>query len=139
MLQHRIPLLVDGDAIATMIRIPRSSGWSGMLRHEIAPAHQVVGGRTEAKEPVDEATAAVPQFPEERDGLQPTKRLLNELALAVTQTVAGVPRRACVDRTATVAKRVRHDMRRDAHPSHGADPRARIVRLVRSHRDPARR
>src|SRR4030095_4958584 len=91
------PLFVDGDAFIAMIGIPSALSASRPLRDEIAPAHQIVGGRAEAKQPIDETAASVAQFAEECDGLQPAKRLLNELPLSMTEAIAGVSRGARVD------------------------------------------
>ena len=110
-----------------------------MLRNEIAPAHQVVRGGTEAKQPIDEAPAAVAQLAEQRDGLQPAERLLNQLPLAMTESIAGVSGRARVDRAAAVPEFVLGDVRRDAHPSDGGDPSARVVRFVGGDREAPRR
>src|SRR6476619_5058996 len=96
-LQHPISLLVDGDAFIAMIGIHRSPSSSGPLRHEIAPAHQVIGGGPEAKLPVDEASAAVAEFPEEPHGLQPPEGLLDQLPLALAQGVARMARRTAID------------------------------------------
>src|SRR5436190_11243606 len=98
--------LVDGDAGTTMIRIHRSRRSSDRLRDEIAPAHEIVGRGAETKQPIDEASATVPKLAEERDGLQPAKRLLNEFALTVTPAVTRVSRGAGVDRAAAVAELV---------------------------------
>src|SRR5688572_17950494 len=98
MVQHLFPFRVDGHAVVTMIRIHRSPRSSRLLRDEIAPAHQVVRGGPEAKEPIDEASAAVPQFAKQRDGLQPPEGLLNELAFPVTRSVSHVAGGAGIDR-----------------------------------------
>src|SRR5262245_52349186 len=99
----------------TMSHVHRSPRSLRRLRGEIAPTHQVVGGRSEAKQPIDERSAAVAQLPQERDGLQPAKRLLHEFPFAMTQTVARVSCRARIDRAAAVAEFVLRDMRRDVH------------------------
>src|SRR5579862_6157658 len=110
-----------------MTGIHRSPSSSRALRHEIAPAHEVVGGGAEAKQPVDQSSATVPQFAKQRDGLQPAEGLLNELALAMTEPIPDVSGRARVDGGATVPEFVLGDMRRDVHLSDGGDPGARVV------------
>ena len=98
--QHPTPFFNDGDAFISMIEIYRSPSSSRPLRNEIAPAHQIVGGRPEAKHPVDEASATVAEFAEERDGLQPAEGLLDQLPLALTQGIARMPRGATINRAA---------------------------------------
>src|SRR6476659_3671436 len=124
MVQHQMSALVEGDAVTTIMRIHCSSRWSSLLRDEIAPAHEVVGRGAETKQPIDEASATVSQLAEERDGLQPAKRLHNEFALAMTPAVSGVSRGAGIDCAATVAELVLGDMWRDPHPSDSGHPGA---------------
>ena len=128
--QYPVSFVVDGDAFIAVIGIPSASSTSRPLRDQIAPAHQVVGGGTEAKQPVDEPSAAVAQFAEERDRLQPTERLLNELPLSMTEPIAGVSGRARVDRAAAVPEFVLGHVRRDAQASNGRDPGTRVVGFV---------
>ena len=90
-----------------MIGIYRSPSRLRSLRDEVAPAHQIVGGGAEAKQPIDETPTAVSQLAEERDGLQPAERLLNELALTMTEPVAPVSGRPTVDRTACGSPKLR--------------------------------
>ena len=80
----------------------------------------------------------MPQRAKERDGLQPAEGLFHELALPMTEAVSRMSCRPGIDRAATVAELVRHDMRRDAHLAHGGHSSARVVRLVGGHRDPPR-
>ena len=87
-----------------MIPMVRSRSASGSLRDQIAPADQVVGRCAEGEDPIDEASTAVSQFAEARDGLQPAKRLLNQLALAMTDPIPGVSGRARVDGAAAVTE-----------------------------------
>src|SRR6266542_1887219 len=112
--QRSISLFVDGDAFIAMIGIHRSLSSSRPLRHEIAPAHQVVGGGAEAKQPVDEMSAAVAELAEEPDGLHPAEGLLDQFPLALTQGIARMTSRAAIDRAATESGVLR-DVRRDAH------------------------
>src|SRR6266545_4693552 len=102
--QHSNSFFVEGDALIAMIGIHRLPSSSGALCHEIAPPHQVVGRRAEAKQPVDEASAPMPQFAEEGDGLQPAEGLLDQLSLALTQRVARMTRGAAVDGTAPIGR-----------------------------------
>src|SRR5437773_7003145 len=100
-----------------MMRMYRSPGRSGPLCHESAPAHQVVGRRAEGEEPIDESSAAMTEFAQQSDRLQPTERLLNELPLAMTVPIARVSSRARVDRAAAIPEFVLGDVWRDVHPS----------------------
>src|ERR1700726_180692 len=99
--QHPMSLLVDGDVFIAMIGIHRSLSSLRPLRHEIAPAHQVVGGGAEAKQPIDEAATAVTKFAEEPDGLHPAEGLLDQLPLALAQGIARMARGPAIDRAAT--------------------------------------
>ena len=77
--------------------------WSSRgLRHEITPAHQVVGRGAEGKDPVDEAAAAVAKFPKQPDGLHPAEGLLDQLPLALTEPIPDVSGGAAIDRAAAV-------------------------------------
>ena len=134
--QHPMPFFNDGDAFISMIEIYLAPSSSRPSRDEIAPAHQVVGGRTKAKQPIDEASAAVAEFAEERDGLQPAEGLLDQLPLALTQGIARMTRGATINRAAAEPGVLGH-VRRDAHPAHGPDPGAPVVQLVRGHGDAA--
>src|SRR4051812_37949463 len=122
-------------AFSTMTPIgwcPSSSRGSG---GQVAPAHEVVRGGAEGEDPIDEPAAAVPQLPEQRHGLQPAKRLLNEFPLAMTNAIARMSRRAGVDGAAAIHEFVLRHVRRDAHASDGCDPGTNVVRFVRGHRE----
>ena len=89
-LQHPSSVLVEEGPFIAMIGIHRYSSWSGPLRDEIAPAHQVVRSGAEAKQPIDEAPATMPQFAEEGHSFQPSEGLLHQLALC--DDSVGIPR-----------------------------------------------
>jgi hypothetical protein len=90
-MELQLPILVVVDScVHRDDRHPCGSSASRAWRDEIAPAHQVVGGRAEAKQPVDKTSASVPQFAEERDGLQPAKGLFDQLPLALVDSISGV-------------------------------------------------
>ena len=116
--QYPVSLVVNGEAFIAVIRIPSASSTSRPLRDQIAPAHPVVGGGAEAKQPVDEPSAAVAQLAEERDGLQPPERLLNELPFLMRRSRCGR------------AQFVLGHVRGDAHPWTAATP-ARVSSLGR--------
>src|SRR6187401_2342661 len=130
MVQHLISLAVGGDAVTAMFPMHRSLAVSASLRHEIPPAYQVVRGGAERKLPIDEASAAMPQFAEQRDRLQPAEGLLNELPFLMTAPIPGMSSRPRVDRAAAVSECVLGHVRRDAQASDGRDPGARVVRFV---------
>src|SRR5919204_825185 len=111
--QHLISFLADGDVITMMIWIDRSRPSSGPLCDESPPAHQVVCGSAEAELPINEPATTVPQLAEESDRLQPAKGLLNQLPLAMTQSIAGMTRRPRVDGATGVREFVLRNMRRD--------------------------
>ena len=79
------------------------------------------------------------QLAEERDGLQPAERLLNELAFTMTEPVTHVSCRPTVDRTAHRTRTRSGHVRRDAHPTDGRHPCADVVGLVRGDGDTTRR
>ena len=62
MVQRRDSSVVDRDALSAMIQIDGLPHGSGVMRHEIPPAHQVVRGSAERKLPIDEAPAAGEHF-----------------------------------------------------------------------------
>src|SRR5262245_47123492 len=97
-LQHPISHVVDGDAFIAMIGIPPASSASRLLRNEVAPAHEVIGSGAEAKQPVDEASTAVAEFPKKPHRFHPAKGLLDQLPFALADGVAGMARGAAVDR-----------------------------------------
>src|SRR6185503_19059597 len=131
-LQHSISFGVDGDAFIAMIGIPSASSASRPLRDEVAPAHQVVGSGAEAKQPVDEASAAVAEFPKEPYGLHPAKGLFDQFPFALAHGVAGMARGAAIDGAPSGTGVLRH-VRRDAHPTHGPDPGTPVEELVGGH------
>ena len=98
--QYPVSFVVNGDASLAVIGIPSASSTSRPLRDQIAPAHQVVRGGGEAKQPIDEAPATMPQFAEERHGLHPPEGLLDQFPFALADDITGVSHRAAVNGTA---------------------------------------
>src|SRR6185369_11353454 len=88
-----------GDMPIAMSRFTRSFACSGRLRQQGAHADQVVRRGGEDEVPVDPPTAAMAQLPEQADRFHPTKALLDEFALALTDRVAGMARGPGIDRT----------------------------------------
>src|SRR5688500_2671666 len=68
-------------------------------REQRAQADQVVGGRCEGDDPVDERTAAMAELAQAAHGLQPAEDLLNQLPFPLAGRVARMPRRPLVDGT----------------------------------------
>ncbi len=99
------------------------------LRHEVAPAHEVVRGGAETTQPVHQSPAAMPQFAEQGDGFQPAESLLDQFAFALTHRIPAMAGCAGVNRTAA-APGVLRDVRRDAHLTDSSHPGPRVVQLV---------
>ena len=75
-----------------------------------------------------ENASAMRQASMRRERLSITaKHLLNEFPFALADGVAGMPRRAAIDRAARLLRR---DMRRDASDAHGLDKRALVIAFV---------
>src|SRR6476646_10560370 len=81
-------------------------------RHQGTPTHEVIGRRAEGEDPIDEAAAAMAEFTQQGDGLQPAERLLNELPPAMTEPIARVSGRPRVDGGAAVPEFVLGNVRR---------------------------
>ena len=88
--QPQMSLFVAGDAFIAMIGIHRSPSSSRPLRDEIAPPDQVVCGRGEGKDPVDEAAAAMAELAEQADGFHPPEGLLDQFSFPLAHGIAGV-------------------------------------------------
>ena len=65
-------------------------------------ADEIAGRRRQDKEPFDQAAPAVTGLAQAADGLHPPKRLLDLLALDRADTIAGMARRAPIDRRASI-------------------------------------
>src|SRR5437868_6643269 len=98
-----------------MISTLASASSSGSLRDQIAPTDQIVRCGAKGKHPVDEASAAVPEFSKEGDRFHPAEGLLDQLALTLAEGISDVADRAVVDGAAAAAINRFCDMRRDAH------------------------
>ena len=78
---------------------------------QCAQPDQIVGGRGEGDDPVDQFAAAVSELPQAADGFHPTEDLLDQFPLPLADGVARMPRRAIVDPRSGV---LLGHMRRDA-------------------------
>jgi hypothetical protein len=128
--QHPTSLLVDGDAVAMLMRIHRSSLSSALRCEESPPAHQVLGRGAKGELPIDEDRRGGAICGKERDRIQPAERPLDKLPLSMTQSISGVSRGASIAATATVDEFVLRDVRSDAHAVDDCAPRARVIGLV---------
>src|SRR5438045_7774932 len=77
-----------------------SDGWGEQRTH----AHQIERGRSEDERPIDAGSAAVPQLPQQADGLHPTEALLDQFSFLLTDRVAGMTGRTRIDRTAAMCR-----------------------------------
>ena len=58
----------------------------------------LVRGCGEGHDPIHPLAAAMPQLPQPADRFHPSKHLFDQLPCSLTDLIAGVPRRAPVDR-----------------------------------------
>ena len=69
----------------------------GTRCHQGTHSHEVVGGRREGHDPIDERTAPMAQLPQSANRLQPAEDLLDQLPLPLTDLVTGMPCGPAVD------------------------------------------
>ena len=110
---------------------------STLFRDELRQSHQIVGGGSEGEGPPDAAATAELRLLLPGHRLISAERLFDALADALTDGIAAVPRRACVDRRTSAAGVLRH-MRRHCHRAQLIDEVFRVVGLVGTERDRAR-
>ncbi len=96
-------------------------------------AYQVIGRYGEAKMPVDECDAALPELAQQPDDLVSAEALLDWLPLRLTDRVALVLRQAGIER-ARVASDVLHYMGREPRGVERGHTRPRVVALANAHR-----
>ena len=90
---------------------------------EVSYAHQIVSCADEGEDPIHLADATMPQLPHQRNRLQPAETFFDSLPLSLADDVAGVPRRAPIDRAAARPFVVLRHMRRHPHiPALGHKP-----------------
>ena len=86
------------------------------LKHrsaQVPHAHQIVGGTSEAEYPVHLDNSTMPNFPQQRDGLQPAETFFDALPLDLADAIALVPGRALVNGASASPFVVLRYMRRD--------------------------
>src|SRR5579863_1772027 len=69
---------------------------------------EIVGDGGQHKEPLDQATAAMPRLAQTADGLDPAERLFDALALDGADAIARMPGCACIDCRAAFRVVLRH-------------------------------
>src|SRR5579863_483264 len=104
--------------------------------HQIPHAHQVVGGASQAKDPVDVQGPAMTYFAQQGNGLQPAKALFDAFTFLLTDSIAGVPRGSTIDGAPSRPGFVLGNMRRHPKTSAFTDKVAGIKGFVAAHRHP---
>src|SRR3984957_1587089 len=110
---------------------------STLFRDELRQSNQIVGGGSEGEGPPDAAATAELRLLLPGHRLDPAERLFDAFADALTDGIAVVPRRACVDRRTSATGVLRH-MRRHCHRAQLIDEVFRVVGLVGTERVRAR-
>src|SRR5947209_3737751 len=105
---------------------------------QIPHPNQIVGGGRKSEDPSDTPHAAVLSFPLARDGLQPSEKLFHELALPLTDFVAGVLCGTSINGTAAGTVGVLRDMGCGALCARLPHEIFGVVGLVPSDSDPMR-
>jgi hypothetical protein len=77
----------------------------------------------------------MPNFPQQRDRLQPSKALFDTLPLPLADGVSSVLRRACINRTSTASLQILSHVRRHLEVAALGHKVRRVVPLIASHRD----
>ena len=80
---------------------PHSGPGLRHLHRQISHADQVLGGSCKGEDPSHLEDSTVPDFPQQRDGLEPPEALFNALPLPLTDGISDVLRRASVNRAPT--------------------------------------
>src|ERR1700723_658409 len=65
--------------------------------HQVPHAYQVVGRAGEREDPIDFQRSAMPNFAQQRNGLQPAKTFFDALPLLLTEGIALVQRGAIIN------------------------------------------
>ena len=71
------------------------------LNRQIPHVDQVVGGCSKGEVPSHLEDSAMPNFPQQRDRLQPSEALFNVLPLPLADGISNVLRRASINRAPT--------------------------------------
>src|SRR5215831_15197137 len=104
------------------------AGRSYGLRGEVANSHQVVRREGEREHPVHAARTPMPCLAHQSHRLEPAEDLLDALAPALAERIAGVARGAAVDRAGAVGRVLCHVRRHAQQPDRG-DEIASVVAL----------
>ncbi len=97
---------------------------------QAAQPREVVGRHRQGQQLVDLLQALHHDLEDRADRLAPAEALLDPLSFALADDVAGVSRRAAIDRAASGALGVLRNMWRDVHRAARLDEAARFVALV---------
>src|ERR1700747_3812072 len=107
---------------------------------EVSHAHQMVGRAGEGEDTVHTANSTMPQLTHQCNCLQPAEAFFDSLPLSLADGIAGVPRRASIDRAPPRSFVVLCHMRR--HPNIPAlgheSPRVESFISAYRHRLPSR-
>jgi len=101
--------------------------------HQVSHAHQIVGCASERENPIHFQCAAVPQFAQQRDGLQPAEAFFDALPLLLAEGIARLSRGAAVDGTAASSSGVLRYVRCHAQVATLAREFRGVVALVAAH------
>jgi len=101
--------------------------------HQVSHAHQIVGCASERENPIHFQCAAVPQFAQQRDGLQPAEAFFDALPLLLAEGIARLSRGAAVDGTAASSSGVLRYVRCHAQVATLAHEFRGVVALVAAH------
>src|SRR6266576_211343 len=117
-------------SFATFVRLPKrpiafGRSLSGNLGH-ISDSYQVVGGGSELEDPAHQPQSAVSGLAQQSHGLQPAEDFFHSFALALTNLIARMARRARIDRTSPVLITLGHVRRHLA----GAQVSHKVFRVV---------
>ena len=108
--------------------VPSGRSSCGRFQQSAQP-HDVVRRRGEGEDPPDEPSPSVAQLAQAANRFHPAEALFDELPFLLTDRVAGMPRRARVDRAAST-RGVLRDVRCGVHRAEPGDEVARVVAFV---------
>jgi hypothetical protein len=105
---------------------------SSRCREQLGNANEVVGGRGQDEEPFHQATTAMTGLSQAADGLHPTERFFDPLALDCADTIAGMAGGTRVDGR-TAIRIVLRDMRGAAELAAASHKVSGVIILVAAH------
>src|SRR5581483_5013141 len=108
---------------------PCGASWRRLGRDQDPDARQVVQGGPQGEQPPDSAHASMARLPEQGDRLEPAEHFFDELALLLTDGIAGMTRRPRIDGTLAV-RAILRDVRREPETPERGHEAPRVVALV---------